>query len=116
MVYDLMNFAECWKKYLKKHRLSYRKVAEICGIIRTLAAQYADGKNKPQNENSVCKIIESLQATDEEARELLTSYRISCYGKKEYYARKFLDKIRPLPSNLCSGGGGTNMFGTRGYP
>lgn len=91
-------------------------MAEICGIIRTLAAQYADGKNKPQNENSVCKIIESLQATDEEARELLTSYRISCYGKKEYYARKFLDKIRPLPSNLCSGGGGTNMFGTRGYP
>lgn len=100
---ELMNFSEYLTNYLKRHRVSFRKVSEKSGISRTMVTQYANGKNIPQKE-TVEKIAESLEMSDRECDEFFMAYRISCCGKKEFYARKFLNKIENFTANISSGG------------
>ena len=73
-IFQFRNFGACLLKIRMDHELSQKAVAIIAGMDQSYLAGMEAGRRSPPREKQLLRLIEAIQATPEEEKELRESH------------------------------------------
>lgn len=86
-------FADYFKSYLQKHKITFSSASKLCGIDRSLLRGYASGRMLPKNEDYVQNIAKALGMETQESEQLCQYYRRSVQGESKYNMNLLLKRV-----------------------